>query len=175
MRSVFQEQQEISHLYLGSKRHMMRRIFNDENEPFWRSTKQIELDVVEAGPFARYIAHQFKRSGRKIATTAIDAVLDITHGHHYATQELCYFLSQDTPDGSTAALEQVAQALAGVLNSEHAHFSLVWESASARSDCCSRPWRRSPGDHWPPTTDGAIRCRAHPVSSERLERSRRAN
>jgi uncharacterized protein len=37
MRSVFQEQPEVAHIYLGSKRHMMRRIFNDENEPFWRS------------------------------------------------------------------------------------------------------------------------------------------
>ena len=40
MRSVFQEQPEVAHIYLGSKRHMMRQIFNDENEPFWRSAKQ---------------------------------------------------------------------------------------------------------------------------------------
>ena len=31
MRSVFQEQPDVAHVYLGSKRHMMRRIFNDEN------------------------------------------------------------------------------------------------------------------------------------------------
>ncbi len=145
MRSVFQEQPEVSHLYLGSKRHMMQRIFNDENEPFWRSAKQIELGVIEPKPFARYIAHQFKRSGRKIATTAINAVLDITHGHPYATQELCYFLWQDTPAGSTAALEQVAQALAGVLNSEHAHFSLVWESASAHQRLLLKALAKEPG------------------------------
>src|SRR5271166_5920604 len=30
MRSVFQEQPEVAHVYLGSKRHMMARIFNDE-------------------------------------------------------------------------------------------------------------------------------------------------
>jgi uncharacterized protein len=54
MRSVFQEQPEVAHLYLGSKRHMMQRIFNDENEPFWRSAKQLELDVIEPGPFAEY-------------------------------------------------------------------------------------------------------------------------
>ena len=40
MRSVFQQQPEVAHIYLGSKRHMMERIFNDENEPFWRSAKQ---------------------------------------------------------------------------------------------------------------------------------------
>ena len=37
MRSAFQEQPEVAHVYLGSKRHMMERIFSDANEPFWRS------------------------------------------------------------------------------------------------------------------------------------------
>jgi uncharacterized protein len=31
MRSVFQEQPEVAHIYLGSKRHLMERIFNDQN------------------------------------------------------------------------------------------------------------------------------------------------
>ncbi|HXC24038.1 MAG TPA: ATP-binding protein [Solirubrobacteraceae bacterium] len=131
MRSVFQQQPEVAHLYLGSKRHMMQRIFNDENEPFWRSAKQVELDVIAAEPFAKYIASQFARTGKKIAPAAVDAILATTHGHPYATQELCYFLWQDTSARSTATQALVEEAIAQVLNSEHAHFSLVWESASA--------------------------------------------
>ena len=50
MRSVFQEQPDVAHVYLGSKRHMMERIFNDENEPFWRSAKQMELGVDPGRP-----------------------------------------------------------------------------------------------------------------------------
>ena len=45
MRSVFQEQPEVAHVYLGSKRHMMEQIFSDVNEPFWRSARQMELGV----------------------------------------------------------------------------------------------------------------------------------
>lgn len=131
MRSVFQEQPEVAHLYLGSKRHMMQHIFNDENEPFWRSAKQLELGLIEARPFGEYIAGQFARTGRTIPADAVAAVLDVTHGHPYATQELCYFLWQDTPAGGWASVAQVAAATAAVLNSEHAHFSLVWENASA--------------------------------------------
>ena len=40
MRAVFQTQPEVGHVYLGSKRHVLERIFNDKNEPFWRSAKQ---------------------------------------------------------------------------------------------------------------------------------------
>src|SRR6266545_3851747 len=43
MRAVFQTQPEVGHVYLGSKRHVLERIFNDKNEPFWRSAKQVEL------------------------------------------------------------------------------------------------------------------------------------
>ena len=43
LRSVFQQQPEVAHVYLGSRRHVMERIFNDENEPFWRSAKPVEL------------------------------------------------------------------------------------------------------------------------------------
>lgn len=145
MRSVFQQQPEVAHLYLGSKRHMMQRIFNNENEPFWRSAKQMELDVIEPKPFAEYIAHQFKRTSRTVAADAIEAVLDTTHGHPYATQELCYFLWQDTPAGTEASTQQVQEAIARVLNSEHAHFSLVWESASIHQRLLLKALAAEPG------------------------------
>jgi uncharacterized protein len=145
MRSVFQEQPEVAHLYLGSKRHMMQRIFNDENEPFWRSAKQVELDVIEAGPFADYITRQFARTGKEIAPAAIDAVLQTTHGHPYATQELCYFLWQDTQTGAAATPIKITETVFQVLNSEHAHFSLVWESASAHQRLLLRALAEEPG------------------------------
>jgi AAA+ ATPase superfamily predicted ATPase len=90
MRSVFQEQPEVGHVYLGSKRHMMERIFNDENEPFWRSAKQMELGVIDPADFEPYIVQRFEATGRRIAPEAAKAVLTVTGGHPYATQELCY-------------------------------------------------------------------------------------
>ena len=61
MRAVFQAQPEVAHVYLGSKRHMMRRIFSDANEPFWRSAKQIELGVIAPAHFRGYIRRRFDR------------------------------------------------------------------------------------------------------------------
>ncbi len=145
MRSVFQQQPEVAHIYLGSKRHMMERIFSDENEPFWRSAKQIELGAIDPRPFGEYIERQFERTGKSVAPAAIDAVLETTRGHPYATQELCYFLWQDTPAGATASAEQVVEAVARVLNSEHAHFSLVWEDATAHQRLLLRALAEQPG------------------------------
>jgi hypothetical protein len=131
MRAVFQRQPEVSHVYLGSKRHMMQQIFNDENEPFWRSAKQLELSVIEPADFRDFIARRFGSTGKRIDGEAVDAILELTGGHPYATQELCYFVWEATPARRVARRTDVEQGLEGVLRSEHAHFSLIWDRASA--------------------------------------------
>ncbi len=131
MRSVFQEQPEVAHVYLGSKRHMMQRIFNNENEPFWRSAKQFELGVIPRALFERFASRQFERTGRTLAAEASAGVLELTGGHPYATQEAFYFLWEQTPAGETAGIERLERALEALLRSEHAHFSLLWERAAA--------------------------------------------
>jgi hypothetical protein len=130
MRSVFQEQPEVAHVYLGSKRHMMERIFNDENEPFWRSARQMELGVIDPPRFEGYLATSFERTGKKITPETNAAVLETTGGHPYATQELCYFLWEETPKGRRAGPAEYERALADVLRAEHAHFELIWDQAS---------------------------------------------
>jgi hypothetical protein len=131
MRAVFQQQPEVSHVYLGSRRHMMRRIFSDAHEPFWRSAKQLELGVIAPDAFRGHIAGSFTASGRRIDDAAVEAILTITRGHPYGTQELCYFTWQDTPPRGRATPATVDGALEKVLRSEHAHFTLVWSRASA--------------------------------------------
>ena len=145
MRAVFQRQPEVAHVYLGSKRHMLRRIFSDENEPFWRSAKQMELGVIEPEAFTPFIVRQFERTARFIAADATAAILDATHGHPYATQELCYFTWQEVGPEERAEAADVDTALGKVLRSEHAHFSLLWERASSVQRLLLAELAREPG------------------------------
>lgn len=131
MRSVFQEQPEVAHVYLGSRRHMMQRIFNDENEPFWRSARQMELGVIAPELFARYATARFADTGRTLDGGVCASLLEMTGGHPYATQEALYFLWEATPLGQTADRMRMERALQALLRSEHAHFSLLWSRAAA--------------------------------------------
>jgi uncharacterized protein len=131
MRSVFQEQPDVAHVYLGSKRHMMREIFNDENEPFWRSAKQMELDVIPADLFEKYARARFKKTGKTLDRAASAKALALTGGHPYATQQLFYFLWEATPPAGTADPAALDAALDATLRSEHSHFSLLWDGASS--------------------------------------------
>jgi hypothetical protein len=163
MRSVFQEQPEVAHVYLGSKRHMMERIFNDANEPFWRSAKQMELGVIPPRLFARFIEARFERTLRGLATGVVPALLAITHAHPYGTQELAYALWEATPEGSAAGDEQLGQALEQVLRSENSHFARIWQGASRAQRLTLEALARDPGR--PPMSNAYRRTHGLPGTS----------
>jgi hypothetical protein len=130
LRASFQQQPEVAHVYLGSRRHVMERIFNDENEPFWRSAKPIELPRIDARAFSGFIGERFRATGKRLDPDAAARVMRLTGGHPYATQELCYFLWEETGTGAVATTLELDRALSNVLRSEHAHFTLLWDGAS---------------------------------------------
>lgn len=145
MRSVFQEQPDVAHVYLGSKRHMMEAIFNDENEPFWRSAKQMELGPIPRGPFRRFLRSRFERTGKAIEPETEEALLALTHCHPYGTQELAYALWEVTPPGGSAGTPQLEEALTRVLRSENAHFDNVWDRAPRAQRLVLEALARDPG------------------------------
>lgn len=129
MRAVFQAQPEVSHVYLGSKRHVLERIFNDRNEPFWRSAKQLEIGMIPALRFAPFLKERFAESGKSISADALDHLLNLSGGHPYGTQELAYFVWELVEPGGKATLDTVDTALSRVLRSEHNHFAQLWDDA----------------------------------------------
>jgi hypothetical protein len=129
MRAVFQTQPEVSHVYLGSKRHVLERIFSDRNEPFWRSAKQLELGVIAPGEFAPFLRERFAGSGKAIDDGGLERLFAVTAGHPYATQELAYFVWELVREGATASASDVDDGLDRVLRSEHNHFVLLWDDA----------------------------------------------
>jgi hypothetical protein len=145
MRSVFQEQPEVAHVYLGSKRHMMEEIFSDANEPFWRSARQMELGVIPPQVFAEFLRRRFEDTSRAIDPLVIDLVLATTHSHPYGTQELAYALWEVTPRDTMADEPRFNEALTRVLRSENAHFTRIWERSSRAQRVTLEALAREPG------------------------------
>jgi hypothetical protein len=129
MRAVFQAQPEVSHVYLGSKRHLLERIFNDRNEPFWRSAKQLEIGLIPPQKFAGFIRERFADSGKGIADEAVERLLHASGGHPYGTQELAYFVWELVARRRKGSVADVEEALGRVVRSEHNHFSQLWDDA----------------------------------------------
>jgi hypothetical protein len=130
LRSVFQAQPAVGHVYLGSRRHVLDRIFNDENEPFWRSAKRLELGLIPKSKFARFILERFEETGKGIRPEALSRLLEATGGHPYATQELAYESWQAVAAGRFAGEAEVEAAVGKVIRSEHNHLAKLWEDAA---------------------------------------------
>jgi hypothetical protein len=130
LRAVFQEQPHVAHVYAGSRRDMMRRLFTDENEPFFRSAKVLELDVIDPPLFAAFVADRFAATDRGLGTGVADRLVAITRGHPYGTQELAYALWERVPEGFSASDADLDEAVESVVRSENAHFTLAWSGAS---------------------------------------------
>ena len=129
MRAVFQAQPDVGHVYLGSKRHLLERIFNDRNEPFWRSAKQLEIGTIAPAVFAPFLRDRFAATGKGISDEGLDRLLEVTAGHPYGTQELAYFVWELMPAGGEASAPDVEEGVARVVRSEHNHFAQLWDDA----------------------------------------------
>jgi len=145
MRSVFQQQPEVGHIYLGSKRHLMEQIFNDPNEPFWRSAKQMELGPIPADLFGEFITKRFGDTGKSIDAEIVRRVLETTGGHPYATQRLCYEIWQRTDPAETATDAELQLAFGAVLIGEDGYLTLTWEDSSKSQQLLLAALAKEPG------------------------------
>jgi len=70
MRSIIERQSNVSYIFLGSKAHMIERMFSSKSRPFYNSAQKFLLSRPPADESAAFIVDRFKSAG-----------LTITHDH----------------------------------------------------------------------------------------------
>ncbi|MBI2864384.1 MAG: ATP-binding protein [Chloroflexi bacterium] len=131
MRSIFQNQNDVSHVFLGSKRHLMESLFSHKSEALYRMAKPVRLREIAEEDFSAFIGERFRASGRRIVPEAIGRILAITERHPHDTQELCYFAwAIADAEGVAVTPEVVEQALSQVLDAEDARCKELWDKLS---------------------------------------------
>lgn len=66
LRSSWQQHQKVAYCLYGSKRHMMKDIFNKEERPFYRFGDIIALGRIEEKHWVEYIQKGFLAIGKQI-------------------------------------------------------------------------------------------------------------
>jgi uncharacterized protein len=145
MRSAFQLQDRTAHLYLGSRRSVMERVFTHENEPFFRSARLMALGPIPDEGFAAFIAERFRAGGREISPAALERVVGLTAGHPHNTQELCHFVWAALGPGDEATPATVEAALADLVEAEDARFTALVEGSSRMQRLLLDALAREPG------------------------------
>ena len=101
MRSVFQHQQNVSYIFLGSKESLMNAIFSNAKSPFFQFGDKMNLDPISGSDLTSYIKLMFNETGLPIQQSTIENILQLSECHPHYTQYTAYvawdLVYQDIP------------------------------------------------------------------------------
>ncbi|MCD4789657.1 MAG: ATP-binding protein [Bacteroidales bacterium] len=90
MRSVFQTQENVSYIFLGSKQSLMRNIFSSVNSPFYEFAVKMDIKPISYNDLFEFIKSKFGQQKITILDKNINYILQVSECHPHFTQ---YFAS----------------------------------------------------------------------------------
>jgi hypothetical protein len=92
LRSVWQHHSHVVYILIGSKRHMMDRVFNSKSHPFFRFGEIMYLQKIKKKHFCRYIISTFERSGKTIPKERANMIISLAERNPYFVQQLSRYV-----------------------------------------------------------------------------------
>ena len=128
VRAAFQQQPEVAHVYLGSKRHLMEPLFMEQAAPLYRSAKPMRLGSIDPEVFTQFLRKRFRAGGIRIAKEQLDRILALSGGLPYETQELCsYVWTEARLAGAPVDETLIERALDTLVDAESARYAAIWD------------------------------------------------
>jgi hypothetical protein len=124
MRAIFQYHIDVSYVFIGSQEHMIRDIFENKNNPFYKFGKQIQLNEISHDKIKSFIIERFSSRGID-ATETVNEILKITNGHPYYTQQLCHEIFI-VCDKKTLHMGFVEKAIGNILSNHNVDYQKWW-------------------------------------------------
>ncbi len=128
LRSVIQHQKNVAYIFMGSRKHMIRELFLKGSKPLYRSAAQFPVGPIEEPDWLPFIQERFRQGRRTISPQHVHIIVDLTQGHPFYTQHLCYNLWERCPPNQAVTEELIHEALGTVLQKEGPTFTAQWES-----------------------------------------------
>jgi hypothetical protein len=118
MRSAIQSHRNVSYIFLGSRYHMLRRMFTDHNRPFYKSAVTILLDKPPVEESIRFVVDRFASAGKSIARDAAESLVAKAENIPYFVQQIGFETFRIVDDSrrksvSPADVETAYATLAG--------------------------------------------------------------
>lgn len=106
LRSVWQQQQDVTYCLYGSKRHILMDIFTNSNKPFYRFGQTLYLKKIESHYWIDYIVNTFRETGKVISEGNAAMICSIMENHSWYVQQFSFFVWAAT---DTVATEEIIQ------------------------------------------------------------------
>jgi len=129
LRSVIQHHEDVSYIFCGSKKHIIRDMFINKSSPLYRSAAHYPIDYISIEHWLPFIEKNFHNSGKSISKECIEKIVSETGGHPFYTQMLCSVCFEIT-DQKMDDISQIDEALEILFQRESHAFNNEWEGFS---------------------------------------------
>ena len=126
MRGAFQAHRGVGYLFAGSKPHVLRRMAEEPDAPFYRFARLIELGPIPERAWTPYLVGRFRRGKITVAADALTTIDAVTGGIPYYVIRLCRLLW----------VRGLRSARLAAVDVQEAFEELVAEAG----DLCSQTW-----------------------------------
>ena len=137
MRSVIQGHTQVSYIFLGSRYHMLRRMFTDHNRPFYKSALTVFLDKPPVEDSIRFVMARFKSGGRQIDENMAAMLVAKAENIPYFIQQIGFevFRAVEADSRKTVAEGDILSAyarLAGLNRDQYEQLMLTFSVAQRK-------------------------------------------
>ena len=130
LRSAIQDQRSVSFIFLGSKKHLIQKMFLDQNRPLYRSGGHYPLGSIHINSWKPFINGHFRASGKQIDDQAITMICGQTSGHPFYTQHLCHAVWELCEPGGSVDNAMIEKAIDLLLEREGYAYTSLWDTFS---------------------------------------------
>ncbi len=128
LRSAIQDQENVSFVFLGSRKHLIQKMFLDQNRPLYRAGGHYPLGPIETRAWLPFIKSRFNKTGKTINSDIITRLCEISGGHPFYTQHLCHAVWEICEPGAEVTGETLDEAISLLLERESYAYTGLWES-----------------------------------------------
>ena len=156
-RSVIQRQKRVNYIYLGSRTHLIRRMFTDAAKPFYQSALVLRMEKPPRGESVAFLRDRFRQGGVAADDAALDAIVDAAENIPYYLQALAYeaFEQAEAEGRRSVGAADVPPALARAVGRMQDAFETSVENLSENQRTLLSALAREPATRF----DAAYRAR----------------
>lgn len=126
LRSAIQKQDNVSYIFLGSRKHLIQKMVTDKGRPLYRAGGHYPLGSIDLKHWRPFIKQKFEATKKTISVELTDSICELTQGHPFYTQHLCHAVWERTTERVSKSI--VEEAVGVLLDREDYAYTTLWES-----------------------------------------------
>ena len=128
LRSVIQNHRKVAYIFLGSRRHLIQKMFMEKNRPLYRAGGHYPLGPISEKDWTPFIRNHFRTTERLISDDLIHSIYTRTQGHPFYTQHLCHAVWELCDRKAKVSPKMLDDATQLLLERENYAYTTLWES-----------------------------------------------